>query len=85
MVNPNFKSINSRNYKEYGLSEERFEELQRSKIIIIGSFIDGLPVVFHTDDKNQTLQDFMQDSIKKYNELLKSAERLNNKSGEQDE
>lgn len=77
MVNPNFKSVHARNYKQYGLSDERFKELSDKKAIIIGSFIDGLPVVFHTTDLEKTLEEFMLDSARKYNDMLKSAERIN--------
>jgi len=79
MVNPNFKSVNARNYKEYGLSDERFQELKDKKAIIIGAFIDGLPVVFNTTDLDMSLQDFMMSSARKYNDMLKSFERVDKK------
>lgn len=80
MENPNFKAVHARNHEDYGLSKERYEELKDGGSIIIGSFIDGLPVVFHTTDKDQTLDEFMIDSTRKYNDLLKSAERLNTRT-----
>ena len=82
MVNPNFKAVHGKNYEEYGLSKDRFEELKDKGAVIIGSFIQGLPVVFHTADKEQKLDEFMADSTRKYNELLKSAERLNTRAEE---
>lgn len=81
MVNPNFKAVHARNYEEYGLSKERFEELKNKGAVIIGSFIQGLPVVFHTTEKDQTLDEFMIDSTRKYNDLAKSAQRLNTRRG----
>lgn len=86
MVNPNFKAVHGKNYEEYGLSKDRFEELKdKGAVIIIGSFINGLPVVFHTTDDEQKLDEFMIDSTRKYNELLKSAERLNTKTKSEEE
>lgn len=85
MQNPNFKSVHGKNHEQYGLSKERFKELSDKGSIIVGSFIQGLPVVFHTADTSQGLDDFILDSTRKYNDLLKSANRLNTKTPPKEE
>jgi len=77
MSTPNFKAVHAKNHEQYGLSKERYEELKAKGSIIFGEFIQGLPVVFHTNDPNQNLNDFLRDSIRKFHELEKSAAKFN--------
>lgn len=80
MSEPKFKAVHGKNYKQYGLSDERFKELKDAKAIIVGEFIDGLPVVFHTTDQDANLADFLANATRKYKDMLASSERLNTKT-----
>lgn len=72
MVNPKFKSIHDRNFKDYHLSEEKYKDLKAKRAIIIGTFIDDDPIVFYTDDPEANLIEFIAKSTKDYNDMLKA-------------
>lgn len=72
MVNPNFKAIHDRNFKDYKMSEDKYRALKAKNAIMIGAFIGQDPVIFFTDDPEENLADFVAKSTKDYNDMLKA-------------